>query len=94
MFCYLEPQPVSQLATLPKVLALTDVATRLRQLRLASVCSADVAAKWDERLAANGPMPLEAPDTRCEHCMLVSFFPSVPSRESSCQKFANKINTW
>ena len=38
----------------------------MRQLRLASVCSADVAAKWDERLAANGPMPLEAPDTRCK----------------------------
>ncbi|KAK9834251.1 hypothetical protein WJX81_000328 [Elliptochloris bilobata] len=29
-------------------------------LRLASVCSADVAAKWDERLAVNGAVPPES----------------------------------
>ena len=47
----------------------TNGGTRVRQLRLASVCSADVAAKWDERLAASGPAPAEL-DTRCGLCVI------------------------
>ena len=64
---------------------------RVRQLRLASVCSADVAAKWDERLAASGPMPLEAPDTRCKLFLIVSHTPSIAVSQSAAKSLQTRV---